>query len=217
MKLKIIRAFFAVYLALSMVYSGARAAYLTVMAAMEPPDRAEEQIELEAPSSFGVDTVPAEPKLPEVVIPSPDILPEDTPPVSEELSEPESEVTNAPSPEETAEADEDTEPEGEPAIAEEIPEEPEKAEEGTIDAEEVEEPAETLIAPPEAEPDQETASIEAAPAQDIPSLEDYLSTLHCGRCGRNCFLSNPRCRTGRSKAQSATEEYYAEYGVSEDI
>ena len=70
---------------------------------------------------------------------------------------------------------------------------------------------------PEEEDDPDDAYLEAAPAEDVPTLEDYLSTLHCGRCGRNCYLSNPRCRTGRGKAETATAEYYAEYGDESEL
>ena len=219
MKAKIIRAFLAIYLALSLAYGGLRAAYLTVSAALAPPDRAENQIELAAPATFGIDTVPAEPELPEVVTLSPTLPPTAAPtsspaPVPEETAEPQA----APSPAE--------EPEDEPASVwepeeEALPEAPAEAEDQEEAYAEV--PAETedqeealLEAPAETE-DQEEAYVEAAPAQDVPSLEDSLSGLHFGRCGRNCFLSNPRCRTGNRKAQSAAEEYYAIYGAEADV
>ena len=76
---------------------------------------------------------------------------------------------------------------------------------------------EALIEAPEEEDDPDEAYLEAAPAEDVPTLEDYLSTLHCGRCGRNCYLSNPHCRTGRGKAETATAEYYAEYGDESEL
>lgn len=200
MKGKIIRSFLAVYLGLSMVYSSARAAYLTVTAAMEPPERAEEQIALAAPASFGIDTVPAEPERTEAVIPSPAIQPEDVPPRPEAAAEP--------TPEEKA-VD---------RIIEASIEEPEATEEQALETpEDAPEDTAVLTEAPEADSDEEEAYIEAPPAQDVPTLEDYLSKLHCGRCGRNCYLSNPRCRTGRSKAESATVEYYAEYGTALDL
>ena len=78
MKRKIIRAFLAIYLVLSMAYSGIRAAYITVMAAIAPPDNVEEQIEL-ASASFGIDTVPAEPERDSAELPPPVIQVEDVP------------------------------------------------------------------------------------------------------------------------------------------
>ena len=48
---------------------------------------------------------------------------------------------------------------------------------------------------------------------DVPTLSEYLSLLICGGCRHNCSLVSPRCMKGRSKAESATEEYYAIYGA----
>ena len=45
-----------------------------------------------------------------------------------------------------------------------------------------------------------------------PTLNQYLSALRCGGCRRNCLLINPRCMNGRSKAETATTEYYDLYG-----
>ena len=200
MKGKIIRGFLAVYLALSMAYGGIRAAYLTVAAAMTPPDQVEEQVALAAPSSFGTDVIPSEPVTVSAADPSPEIrqedAPEDTPVPAAQTEAPEYPAD---------EAEESASPE------EEMPEE--QPSESEAEPEDQTEQTETITeAPEEAEDEEDDAYISAAPAQDVPSLEDYLSGLRCGRCGRNCFLSNPRCRTGRNKAESAAEEYYAEYG-----
>ena len=48
---------------------------------------------------------------------------------------------------------------------------------------------------------------------DVPTLSEYLSLLICGGCRHNCSLVSPRCMKGRSKAESATVEYYAIYGA----
>lgn len=48
---------------------------------------------------------------------------------------------------------------------------------------------------------------------DAPSLTEFLSTMICGGCRHNCSLVNPRCMKGRSKAESATVEYYETYGA----
>lgn len=48
----------------------------------------------------------------------------------------------------------------------------------------------------------------------VPSLQEYLSGLFCGGCGKNCPLLSPRCGRGQELAQTAEEEYYAMYPVS---
>lgn len=192
MKQKIIRGFLAVYLAVSLAYGGIRAAYLTVAAAMTPVETDRVQVETAAPSSFGTDAIPAEPKLENPVVPSRN-LSEESPP------------EDSAAPAETPIPEDSTEPED----PQELVEEPV-----------VQEP-EVLLGPPEMslEEEPETApepEETLEPAPEIPTLEDYLSQLHCGRCGRNCLLSNPRCRTGQNKAEAATTEYYAEYGDTAD-
>ena len=207
MKGKIIRGFLAVYLALSMAYGGIRAAYFTVTAAITPPEKAEDQIEMAAPSSFGIDTVPAEPKQEAEVIPSHSVQPRETPSIIPEVTPDPSPVAE---PEEPASALEETQEDS--SLEEEI-----EAPASEAEGETPEDSGEWTEAPEEAEPEEEEAYLEAAPAQDVPSLEEYLSQLHCGRCGRNCYLSNPRCRTGRNKAESETAVYYETYGYSDEI
>ncbi len=206
MKRKIIQAFLAVYLVVSMAYSGIRTAYITVKAAVAPSETAEQQTE-QASASFGFDAVPAEPELVSASMPSPVIqaedIPEDTPQASEEIS----------SPEEPAAADApEASPDNESALEESTPEEVASEEASPEEVSAFEEAPEASESSEEAE-----ASIEEAPAEDVPSLEEYLSTLHCGRCGRNCYLSNPRCRTGRRKAETETTAYYELYGSSDEI
>ena len=48
---------------------------------------------------------------------------------------------------------------------------------------------------------------------DVPSLTEFLSTMICGGCRHRCSLVSPRCMKGRSKAESATVEYYEIYGA----
>ena len=208
MKRKIIQAFLAIYLVVSMAYSGIRTAYITVKAAIAPSETAEQQTE-QASASFGFDAVPAEPELVSASMPSPVIqaedIPEDMPQASEE--------TPVSSPEEAAAADVPEEvPDEESALEETAPEE-------AVSEEAVPEEVSAFEEAPETSEDSEEAeaSIEEAPAEDVPSLEEYLSTLHCGRCGRNCYLSNPRCRTGRRKAETETTAYYELYGSSDEI
>ena len=55
---------------------------------------------------------------------------------------------------------------------------------------------------------QEGASTPAA----VPTLQDYLKNLHCGGCGRNCFLLNPHCMRGARKEAQAESAYYEQYG-----
>lgn len=176
MRGKIIKAFIGIYLALSMVYGGIRAAYLTVAATMTPPEASSS---LAAEPSFGRETITAQPSQVPTLPPTPTTDPSVEP-------EPSTAPAEIPSPSES--------PAAEPAPAPE--------------------PAEALTESP-AEEDQD-ASLEAAPAPEAPSLEDYLSQLHCGGCGRNCLLSSPRCRTGNRKAETYTAEYYTEYGTTGD-
>lgn len=185
MRGKIIKAFLGVYLALSMAYGGVRAAYLTAVAAMTPP---EEPTTLAVAPSFGQTVLTAPPSL------APTVTPDAGP-------------SPSPSPE-TLEAPSET-----PSLTEAPPEMPSPSQAPA--PEPTPEPSEALAEPP-AEEDQET-SLDAAPAPEVPSLEDYLSQLHCGGCGRNCLLSSPRCRTGKRKAETYTTEYYTEYGTTDEI
>ena len=221
MKQKIIRAFLAVYLVLSIAYGGIRAAYITVMAAVTPLERTEEPVVLA--DSFGVDVIPVEPEqsaaTASAVIQAED-LPEDA--ASGENAAPDPEKTvEASSPEADAAESVWEEPIGEVSVYEETPEanEDENGSESMIEETPAEEVSayEEIPEVSEYEEDDEESYIEEAPAEDIPSLDEYLSTLHCGGCGRNCYLSSPRCRTGRSKAESETSAYYELYDVSGEI
>ena len=49
---------------------------------------------------------------------------------------------------------------------------------------------------------------ESEPEEPKITLEEYLSGLRCGACGRCCSLLNPHCRNGKHKAQAAEQEYY---------
>ena len=209
MKVKIIRAFMAVYLVLSMAYGGIRAAYLTVKAAMTPPESTLEQVELAAVPSFGAESIPYAPEEMSAVLPSPSIQAEDDPEKTEVPAEiAPAEAATAPQEASAAEAEPVFEPEPEA--------EPEAESAAESEAEPEANDTEALIEAPEEEDDPDDAYLEAAPAEEVPTLEDYLSTLHCGRCG-NCYLSNPHCRTGRGKAETATAEYYAEYGDESEL
>ena len=53
-----------------------------------------------------------------------------------------------------------------------------------------------------ADPDPETPAV---------TLNDFLSGMRCGACGKNCSLLNPRCRNGMQKANAAKQEYYNTY------
>ena len=210
MKVKIIRAFMAVDLVLSMAYGGIRAAYLTVKAAMTPPESTLEQVELAAVPSFGAESIPYAPEEMSAVLPTPSIQAEDDPEKTEVPAEiAPAEAATAPQEASAAEAEPVFEPEPEA--------EPEAESAAESEAEPEANDTEALIEAPEEEDDPDEAYLEAAPAEDVPTLEDYLSTLHCGRCGRNCYLSNPHCRTGRGKAETATAEYYAEYGDESEL
>ena len=53
----------------------------------------------------------------------------------------------------------------------------------------------------------------SSPDPETPSvtLNDFLSGMRCGACGKNCSLLNPRCRNGMQKASAAKQEYYNTY------
>ena len=65
----------------------------------------------------------------------------------------------------------------------------------------------------ENESDEELLPQQNGSGGDVPSLTQFLSTLICGGCRRNCSLVSPRCMKGRAKAESATVEYYETYGA----
>ena len=76
-------------------------------------------------------------------------------------------------------------------------------------------PAETV---PEEEPqtgetadEKKTSQEDASTPAAIPTLQDYLKNLHCGGCGRNCFLLNPHCMRGARKEAQAESAYYELY------
>ena len=64
----------------------------------------------------------------------------------------------------------------------------------------------------EEEEDEEKQADDASAPAAIPTLEDYLRGLHCGGCGRNCFLLNPHCMSGARKESRAETAYYELYG-----
>ena len=64
----------------------------------------------------------------------------------------------------------------------------------------------------EEEEDKEEQADDASAPAAIPTLEDYLRGLHCGGCGRNCFLLNPHCMRGARKESQAESAYYELYG-----
>ena len=51
----------------------------------------------------------------------------------------------------------------------------------------------------------------AAAVPVVPTLNEFLSQLRCGGCGKNCSLASPRCATGSRKAQQAEAQYVATY------
>ena len=59
---------------------------------------------------------------------------------------------------------------------------------------------------------QEEEYIEPEPTEYIPSLYEYLSQYTCGHCRRYCSLCNPHCHTGARKADNISYEYYEIYG-----
>ncbi len=74
---------------------------------------------------------------------------------------------------------------------------------------------------PEEDAEEETGekeqSDDAAEPAAIPTLEEYLKNLHCGGCGRNCFLLNPHCMRGARKESRAESAYYEQYGYADGV
>ena len=65
---------------------------------------------------------------------------------------------------------------------------------------------------PEQEPEKEAEILpDPGPEEPEVTLEEYLSGLRCGACGRCCSLIRPHCRNGKHKAQSAEQQYYEMY------
>ena len=63
----------------------------------------------------------------------------------------------------------------------------------------------------EADEGDKTSQEDASTPAAIPTLQDYLKNLHCGGCGRNCFLLNPHCMRGARKEAQAESAYYELY------
>ena len=63
----------------------------------------------------------------------------------------------------------------------------------------------------EADEGDKTSHEDASTPAAIPTLQDYLKNLHCGGCGRNCFLLNPHCMRGARKEAQAESAYYELY------
>lgn len=89
----------------------------------------------------------------------------------------------------------------------------------TVPAAETSAPVITPAPAQEEEPENEEEGEDREKQEDdadqpaaIPTLEDYLRGLHCGGCGRNCFLLNPHCMRGARKESQAESAYYELYG-----
>lgn len=50
-----------------------------------------------------------------------------------------------------------------------------------------------------------------------PTLEEYLSKLHCNGCSRHCLLTAISCTRGNAYVEEATENYYELYGTAYNI
>ena len=70
---------------------------------------------------------------------------------------------------------------------------------------------EEAILPDQGQEESEEEAILPDPEPEEPevSLEEYLSGLRCGACGRCCSLLHPHCRNGKHKAQLAEQQYYS--------
>lgn len=61
----------------------------------------------------------------------------------------------------------------------------------------------------------QTGAGEPAATTGTPTLEEYLSKLHCTLCPNNCPLTAPGCGRGEEVAAQAKAAYYEEYGLEE--
>ena len=204
MKQHIIKAFMGIYMAVCLVYGGVRAVYLTAATALAPPEPA---VSVSEVSTFGVEysDMPSQPTLAATAPPDPSVHMEKRPKKAVSFKEMETPAPAAP----TLEPDDSQAVEAETSDV--LPDTGSDDIQSELPDAAWEEP------PEENDSNEESSYFEAAPAPEVPSLEEYLSQLHCGGCGRNCWLSDPRCRTGRRKAETETAVYYEEYGTSDPI
>lgn len=66
---------------------------------------------------------------------------------------------------------------------------------------------------------QVATSVQSSTADEIvaPSLSEFLSSLTCTACHRNCPLTAPQCGRADPQIQSAEEEYNQLYGSTADL
>lgn len=57
-----------------------------------------------------------------------------------------------------------------------------------------------------------SSSSDMLTAEGDPTLEEYLGSMVCTACHRQCPLSAPQCGRGTEQVQAATEEYNSTYG-----
>ncbi len=61
----------------------------------------------------------------------------------------------------------------------------------------------------------EAISVPSEPAAEQITLQDFLRSMFCTACPKQCSLAAPQCGKSRAQIQQATAEYEATYGVSE--
>ena len=198
MKIKIIKAYIAVFTAVSVAYGGIRAAYLSAKGSAESTfvlAQAAEDSEILIEDSYWEKI---------------DEIPKEEPQESAETSE-DSESTSRHSRTKKG-FSEQTDQYMRDYIKEDSSTDTIQEEEESYSEYEEYEEEESYIDYVEEESVEEEVFYEPVPEPDVPTLEDYLNQFRCGGCGNNCSLLNPRCRTGRRKAESTAEEYYTIYG-----
>ena len=57
-----------------------------------------------------------------------------------------------------------------------------------------------------------TSTTEEDSSDNPPTLDEYLSKLHCSGCHNNCILTSTKCGRGNYYYEQAKEKYYEEYG-----
>lgn len=69
----------------------------------------------------------------------------------------------------------------------------------------------TIENPTEPSGTTDSEQITAAPEAEVPSVDDYLSSLYCTGCSRHCPLIAPRCSRGQAQQEEAMAAYTALY------
>lgn len=62
----------------------------------------------------------------------------------------------------------------------------------------------------------QSALTQETSTETVPTLSEYLGSLHCTFCSKHCPLSAPQCSKGKVAAQQAESTYYSIYSQKND-